>query len=274
MTTTPALPPALAHLGLHAWPFPKAPAVASLFRFPALDELIARVSFAVDLCGLALVTGDPGSGKSTALRLFISTLTERSHPVIYLADSHLTPSEFYARILDHFGVTPGFTYSQRRRQFQSLLGDLNQSQDKTAIVIIDEAHELMADMVQELRYVQNLHMDAQSAFALLLCGHSEIRSQLRLKAFEAVAQRITVRAHLPGLDRAQTVAYIRHALAGAGVERAVFTDAALDVLHDQSHGLIRRIGTIAGHALLDAGLGQQELVEEANVRRAVAEADD
>jgi general secretion pathway protein A len=266
---TPDLTPALRAFGLCAWPFPKAPEPRALFHFAALDELVARMQFACALRGIALVTGDPGSGKSTALRLFLAGRSDPTTPVIYLADSRLTPAEFYARVLEHFGVTVGLTRSQRRKQFQALMTDLGENQGQEAIILVDEAHELTPDMVQELRYVQNLQLDAQSPCTLILCGQSEIRAQLRLRAFEAVAQRITVRAHLPGLDRKETAAFVQHGLRSAGLERTVFTEAALDLLHSQSRGLIRPIASLATHALLDAAVAEQQLVEETNVQRAI-----
>lgn len=263
------LPPKLVALGLAAWPFPKAPDPRALFRFPALEELLARLGFACGLHGIALLTGDPGSGKSTALRLFLAGRDERTQPVVYLADSRLTPAEFYARVLDHFGVAVGLTRSQRRRQFQTLMADLQDGQAKDVTVIIDEAHELTPEMVQELRYVQNLHLDAQSPCTLILCGQSEIRAQLRLRSFEAVAQRITVRAHLPGFAREETAAFVGHALRHAGVDRTLFTEGALDALHSQSRGLMRPIALLATHALVDAALLDQQLVDEPNVQRAI-----
>ena len=264
-----SLPPKLSALGLSDWPFPKAPDPKALFRFAALDELIARLGFACALHGIALLTGDPGSGKSTALRLFLSSRDERTQPVVYLADSRLTPAEFYARVLDHFGITIGLTRSQRRRQFQTLMTDLGDGQQKDVTVIIDEAHELTPEMVQELRYVQNLYLDAQSPCTLILCGQSEIRAQLRLRSFEAVAQRITVRAHLPGFARQETAAFVAHGLRQAGVDRTLFTEGAIDALHSQSRGLMRPIASLATHALLDAALLDQQLVDEPNVQRAI-----
>ena len=260
--------PTLKTMGLTDWPFQKAPTPQALFRFQALDELQARLTFARALHGIALVTGDPGSGKSTALRLFLTGRDERTSPVVYLADSRLTPAEFYARVLDHFGVPFGQTQSQRRRQFQALMADIGEGQQKDVTLIIDEAHELNPEMVQELRYVQNLHLDAQSPCTLILCGQSEIRAQLRLRSFEAVAQRITVRAHLPGLGREEVAAFIRHALHQVGVDRALFTEGAIDALHTASRGLMRPIASLATHALLDAALSDQQLVDEPNVQRA------
>lgn len=104
---------------------------------------------------------------------------------------------------------------------------------------------------------------------LILSGQSEIRAQLRLRSFEAVAQRITVRAHLPGLSREETQGFVRHALRQVGVERPLFTDGAVDSLHTASRGLMRPIASLATHALLDAALQGQDLVDEPNVQRAV-----
>lgn len=264
----------LASLGLKAMPFPKAPSPDALFRWPALEEGLARLRFALTNRGFALLTGEVGSGKSTLLRAFCHEIDPTRYPTVNLADSALSPREFYRRVLEHFGVTPGYTQSRARRQFQTLLDDLATAQQKTPLLIIDEGHELSAEMVQEIRYLQNLSYDAESPFALVLCGQPELRALLRLKAFEAVTQRVTVRFHLTGLSLPQMTAYLTHALALAGVDRPLFTGAALTLLHTHSRGLLRRAGLIATHALLDTALTKTPLVEETSVRRAISELDD
>lgn len=271
MSTVPA---PLMDLGLKALPFPKAPSQAELFRWQPMEELLARLGFALELRGIALLTGDAGGGKSTAIRCFCHGLDESHHPTIYLADKQLSPKEFYNRILEHFGVLPGRGYSSARRQCQTLLADMTATRNMTPLVIIDEAHELSPDMVQELRYVQNIYCDSDSPFTLILSGQSELRATLRLRAFEAVAQRITVRYHLPGLTLAQTSSFITYSLARAGVDRPLFTEAAVTLLHTHSRGILRRIGLLATHALLDAAVNKTPLVEETSVRRAITELDD
>ncbi len=108
------LPEPLAGLGLTAFPFPKAPATEHLFRWPVLDEVLARLAFGLATHGFALLTGEVGAGKSTALRAFCHRLDATRHPAVYLADSALSPREFYRRVLDHFGVCPARTRSSAR----------------------------------------------------------------------------------------------------------------------------------------------------------------
>ena len=103
--TTP-LPQTLADLGLSAFPFPKAPVPDLLFRWRGLDEALARLDFALAATGFALLTGDVGAGKSSALRLFLHRLDAQTHPAVYVADSRLSPRTFYGRVLAHFGVLP------------------------------------------------------------------------------------------------------------------------------------------------------------------------
>lgn len=273
MTTD--LPKPLADLGLTRFPFPKAPAPDDLFHWPGLDETLARLQFGLAAAGFALLTGDVGAGKSTALRLFLHQLDHNLHPSVYIADSTLTPRTLYGRVLTHFGVPAPTTAGRARQQFQALFADLATAQGKLPVVLIDEGHELSEDMVRELRYLQNVQdCDAASPFTLILCGQPELRAQLRFKTFDAVAQRINVRAHLAPLDLKQTAAFVAHALRAAGMDRPVFTEAALSLLHAHANGLCRRIANLATHALLDAAITKTNLVEEASVRRAVAELED
>ena len=273
MTT--ALPQPLADMGLSAFPFPKAPAPEALFRWRSLDEALARLDFALAASGFALLTGDVGSGKSTALRLFLHRLEANVHPAVYVADSSLSPRTFYGRVLAHFGVLPPATAGRAREQFQTLFTDLATAQGKRPLIVIDEGHELAPEMVQELRYLQNVQdCDAASPFTLILCGQPELRAMLHFKNFEAVAQRISVRYHLAALDAPQSAAFVTHSLRQAGLDRPLFTESALELLHAHSRGLCRRLGNLATHALLDAALHQTPLVEESSVRRAVAELDE
>jgi general secretion pathway protein A len=273
MSTT--LPPPLAELGLSAFPFPKAPAPPALFRWSGLGEVLARLTFTLAASGFALLTGEVGCGKSSALRLFLHGLDPNVHPAVYVADSHLSPLSLYGRVLTHFGVLAPLTSGRAREQFQALLADLATAQGKHPLLLIDEGHELSPEMVQELRYLQNVQdCDAASPFTLILCGQPELRAMLRFKTFEAVAQRISVRCHLSPLEPRETAAFLVHSLHHAGVDRPLFTEAAVELLHTHSRGLCRRLGNLATHALLDAAHHKSPLVEEANVRRAVAELDE
>jgi len=208
-----SLPAPLEQLGLRRLPFPKAPEPEELFRWPGLEELLARLRFAFACQGFALVTGEVGSGKSTALRLFTSGLDAQRQPLLYFADSGLSPREFYSRVLEHFGIVSGTTRSRVRQQFQTFFRDLSQEQGKNAILVIDEAQDLSLVRVQELRYLQNLgDHDAESPFTLVLCGQAELRAMLRLKTFEAVAQRILVRYHLGPLSLEEAADFLQHGL--------------------------------------------------------------
>lgn len=269
------LPKPLADLGLQRFPFPKAPDPDDLFHWPGLDETLARLQFGLAAAGFALLTGEVGTGKSTALRLFLHQLDPNLHPAVYIADSTLTPRTLYGRVLTHFGVPAPITAGRARHQFQALFSDLATAQGKLPVIIVDEGQELSEDMVRELRYLQNVRdCDAASPFTLILCGQPELRAQLRFKTFDAVAQRINVRAHLAPLDLKQTAAFVSHALRAVGMNRPLFTEAAISTLHAHSNGLCRRIGNLATHALLDAAFQKSDLVEEASVRRAVTELDD
>ena len=114
-------------------------------------------------------------------------------------------------------------------------------------------------------------MDAVTPFTCILVGQPDLRATLRLKAFEAIYQRVGLRFHLTGLSEAETAAYVAHHLHQAGVAQALFTPSALKLLATQSRGLPRVINHLATGALWDAESQGRRLVDESQMQRAVGD---
>lgn len=252
-------------------PFPKEMEAPDYFLSPQFTELAARLHLMVKTRTFGLVTGEIGSGKSCAVRYLAQQLDPGQNPVVYVAESHLTPFDFYAQVLEAFGVMVPFQRAQARRQFITLMTDLYQHQAKQPVLVIDEAQSLPQAMIQELRFVLNTAMDAITPFTCILVGQPDLRAVLRLKAFEAIQQRVGLRYHLTGLNETDTVAYVTHHCQQAGVARPVFTPSALRLLFLQTQGLPRVINQLATGALWDAAGAAAQMVDEPHMQRAIAD---
>ena len=252
-------------------PFAKELRDPDYFLHPQFTELVARLHIMVKTRAFGLVTGEIGSGKSCAVRYVTQQLDATRTPVVYIAESHLTPFDFYAQVLDAFGVGVPFQRTQARRQFITLMTDLYQHQGKQPLIVIDEAQSLPQTMIQELRFVLNTAMDAVTPFTCILVGQPDLRTVLRLKAFEAIQQRVGLRFHLAGLSESDTTDYVAHHCQQAGAPRLLFTPSALRLLFVQSQGLPRVINRLALGALWDAASAQAAMVDEPHMQRALAE---
>jgi len=261
----------LQHWGFTRTPFSKECAVQEYFMSSQFTELTARLQWMVDGRLFGVITGDIGSGKSSAIRYLGAQLDPSRNPVVYLAESHLTPFDFYSQVLDLCGLPVPFQRSQARRQFVTLMTDRYLHQHQSLVIIIDEAQALPPSMVHELRFVLNTSMDSVTPFTCILVGQPDLRATLRLKVFEAVYQRVGLRFHLGGLNEAETAAYVVHQIAQAGVQRALFTPSALKLLAGQSRGLPRVINHLASGALWDAESEGAALVDEPHVQRAIGD---
>jgi general secretion pathway protein A len=138
-------------------------------------------------------------------------------------------------------------------------------------VLIDEAHLLERDVLEQVRLLTNLETPTRKLLQVILIGQPELRELLAREDMRQVAQRITGRHHLESLSRDETVAYVRHRLRVAGATREIFTPAALRELHRQGGGLPRLVNVIADRALLGAFARDRHEVSPALVRAAAAE---
>src|SRR5919201_1394173 len=123
---------------------------------------------------------------------------------------------------------------------------------RRVVFIIDEAHLLAPDQLEELRLLTNAEMDSQSPFALLLVGQPTLARQLRLGVFAALDQRIATRYQLAPMDLGESAEYLRHHLALVGRTDPLFADDAITRLHKASLGLPRMLNNAATAALIAA----------------------
>lgn len=182
-------------------PFTKEIPTESLYQSGSFQQCVARLQYMVKTRSFGLVTGEIGAGKSTAIRSLRDGLDLTKYQFIYLCDSSLKPRDFYRELLHHLGIPPKFLRSETKRQFEHAIWDLYESQQKTVVVIIDEAHLLQGDMLQEIRFLTNFQIDSVSPLALVMVGQPELRSTLQMRLFKPITQRMNVRYHLGGLDR-------------------------------------------------------------------------
>src|SRR5437762_5674911 len=130
-------------------------------------------------------------------------------------------------------------------QAADLLAAETAERHRTVVLIVDEAHLLQPDQLEELRLMTNAEMDSASPFAGILIGQPTLARQLRMGTFAALDQRIATRYAIKPMDLAESAAYLRHHMALAGREEPMFADDAVPRLHRASSGLARAPTTAA-----------------------------
>lgn len=252
-------------------PFHRPLCADQLFRSPGLDELHSRLRYLVDSRAIGLLTGEPGTGKSTALR----RLREDLHPdqirAVYLHDTLVNPADFCRQLALQMGLVPEWSRAMTFRLIQHEIHRLVKERHLNVLLIVDEAHNLRPDVLALLPLLANFEWDSAGRLAILLAGQSGLRQILRLSHLEALAQRISIRFALRGFDRDTTRAYLEHRFRIAGLDRPLLTAPAYEALFEASQGIMRRIDTLANHALAAAATAKAKLVEPGHVLQAAEE---
>jgi type II secretory pathway predicted ATPase ExeA len=235
-------------------PFERNIPVEHLYTTPKFDELLSRLDYAARNRKFSVITGGVGIGKTTAVRKFAASLDKNSFRCIYIADSALTPRVFYWEVLTQLSCEnkPSFYRSEGKRKMMGHFSHLTDSAKVIPVIIIDEAHLLSSNMLEETRFLLNNNMDSQNPMSLVIVGQSELRGKLSKETFEPITQRIDFRFALVPFDRAQTQDYIYAHLRYAGETRELFTPSAVDAIFNFSGGVARKINKACSMSLLYA----------------------
>ena len=237
-----------------------------LYESAAMADTLGRLSYVADRQLFAVVTADAGCGKSTLIRRFVSSLPKEEYIVLYLSDSKLTPRWFYKGMLDQLGIESRFYRGDAKRQLQKEVEIIRGVQGKKVVCILDEAHLLEKETIEEFRFLLNYRFDSMSPMALVLVGQTELWDKLKLQRYAAVRQRIDINCVLPHLDRSETEQYIQSHLKYAGGRQDLFTDRAMDDIYRESTGIPRRINRICEKCLMYAFQQNKRLIDEHMIR--------
>jgi type II secretory pathway predicted ATPase ExeA len=256
------------HFALTAFPFDTSPQPDALFASAALREAEARLTHLLELRAVGLVTGEAGSGKTTVCRKVAAALHPGLYRVFYVPLSTGNVLDMYKSIGWELGLPIERNRAAAFRAIRSEIGRLTLEAKQRPIPIVDEAHHLGNEVLEDRRLLTNYRMDSENRLCLLLVGLTELRRRLGMAVHESLAQRIVVRYRLAGLAREELPEYLTHRLRLAGCELPLFEPPAAEALFQATQGMPRKVNRLARYALASAALTQARTVAAEHVQSA------
>ncbi len=231
-----------------------------LFTYSQITELHQLLELTIESRTGMLVTGQAGTGKTTAIRVCLDLLPSNKYRVIYLGNDQKGQSLF-ARLAYEFGLklTHG---GNRMLQLGQFIRRHITGSNKELILVVDEAHLLDWRTLEDIRLLTNAEMDRKSAMTLVLMGQLWLRTKLKGLGNEALYQRLRFRYGLEGLTQKQTKEYIRHHLALVGCTKEIFTEGAYAQIFHASGVILREINNLCVDAMVKAANASVEKIDD------------
>ena len=257
-------------------PFSIAPDPRYLFMSERHREALAHLLYGVGSGGgFVLLTGEIGAGKTTVCRCFIEQIPDNCC-LAYIFNPKLTAEELLQTVCEEFHIglpAPASGSASTKVYVDAINGYLlaSHAQGKNNVLVIDEAQNLSAEVLEQLRLLTNLETNERKLLQIVLIGQPELRTMLARPELEQLAQRVIARYHLGSLSRQETGSYLAHRLAVAGATSAPFPRRLLPQIYQLSKGVPRRINLLCDRALLGAYVENRQEVTPKVLRRAARE---
>jgi general secretion pathway protein A len=257
--------------GLSDYPFTLTPDPRFIVFTPSYNEVLASLYYGLENAkGLIVMTGEVGTGKTTALRWILRRL-DSSVLAAYVFNPRLSIDDFYHHVTQMLGIKEWSNKSELLNTLGRVLEERHRRGLRT-VIIIDEAHELSDYVLEEIRLLLNFESDNAKHLQIVLTGQTELREKLNQTNLRQLKQRVALRCSMhpfPNVDEVDR--YITERLMIAGSDQpSIFTPGAVDFIFKCSEGIPRQINNICDNAML-AAYSAGELAIGREIIEAVAE---
>ena len=261
----------LDYWGFHESPFVNVPSHDVFFESSQHQEAINRLLYVINYRkGVAMLTGEVGSGKTTVIRNLAAYLPKGKFEVRMIPNPALSATDLVRCILIQFGLalkseSKSIIIEQLRLKLEYFA-----ERGGGAVLVVDEAHVInRKSVLEELRMLLNLQHEDGFLLTLIMVGQPPLLKKIDL--LQPLKERISMKYHLAPLDQAQTEQYIRYRLDHAGAGMNIFTDDAMPLIFEYSNGVPLRINNLCDRCFLMGMMRKTQQVDAEIVRQAVAD---
>jgi len=252
-----------AFFGLAKDPFAADLALDAILKTKDLASVHERIVYTVGLGAIALVTGEVGAGKSTALRW----VAGQFHP-----SKSGSILELYRQLLAELDIhSASSSRAVLTGQIRAQITNLVQTRKQQPVLIVDEASLLRLDVFAELHTLTQFEGDSKPYLPMILAGQNNLADNLLYRTAVPLASRIVARSHLQEVNRDGMELYIAHHLKIAGLKQSPFDAQAITAIHQGSGGLFRKANHLARGGLLAAASEKSQVVTAEHIRLASTE---
>jgi len=243
-----------------------------ILKTAELIDVKERFDYVIGLGAIGLITGEVGSGKSTAIRYAAEHLHPSEYKSLYMTASSGAIMELYRQLVNELGIyIKTNSKTMMLRLIKKEIGTLVCEKKIKVVLLIDEASLMRLEVFAELHTLCQFEKDSKPYLPIILAGQNNLIDKLSYRSSQPLASRVVARSHLQGTDLSGMQDYLKHHLAIAGIKHNLFDQNAITAIHQGSGGLFRKANHLARGALIAAAANQANLVNADHVRLAATE---